>query len=115
MRRKPKITAQVATICHDIRRRREELGLTQDQLADRSGLTPNYIGNIELGRRDPSLTSIEALAIGLNVSPGELFGSPLPVSAVAREVAQLFEKASPEMQKALLSLLRVCAPKVPRS
>lgn len=55
-----------------VRKRREKLGLTLEQLAERAGLSPNYIGILENGKRTPSLSSIIALAKGLSVSPSEL-------------------------------------------
>ena len=61
--------------CREVRRRRLALGLTLEQLAERSGLTPNYIGAVELGKRDPSLSTVLALARGFKVPPGEMLGS----------------------------------------
>jgi ribosome-binding protein aMBF1 (putative translation factor) len=46
--------------------------LTQEQLADRSGLHPTYIAGIESGRRNPSLRSLQALATGLGISLSSL-------------------------------------------
>ena len=40
-----------------MRRRRHALGLTLDVFGERSGLTPNFIGGVEGGRRDPSISS----------------------------------------------------------
>jgi transcriptional regulator with XRE-family HTH domain len=74
-----------------IRRRRDTLGLTLEQLAARANLTPNYIGAIENGKRDPSLSTLQALARGLSVPVGELLGDPPALSAAAMEVERLFE------------------------
>lgn len=93
----------------EVRRRRKALGLTLEQLAERSGLTPNYIGTVENGRRDPSLSTIGALARGLGVPAGELIGGISDLSAEAIEAARLFDGAVPEVQAALLSLLRSVA------
>jgi transcriptional regulator with XRE-family HTH domain len=93
----------------EVRRRRRALGLTLEQLAERSGLTPNYIGTVENGRRDPSLSTISALARGLGVPTGELVGGVGDMSPEAIEAARLFDSAAPEMQGALLQLLRSVA------
>lgn len=53
-----------------IRRARE---ITQEKLADLSGLSLQYIGEIERGRRNPSLTSIEQLSKALDIPMAELF------------------------------------------
>ena len=93
----------------EVRRRRKALELTLEQLAERSGLTPNYIGTVENGRRDPSLSTIGALARGLGVPTGELIGGIGGMSPEAIEAARLFDTASPETQTALLQLLRSVA------
>jgi transcriptional regulator with XRE-family HTH domain len=91
----------------EVRRRRGALGLTLEQLAERSGLTPNYIGTVENGRRDPSLSTVLALAKGLGVAPGELLGGVGELSPVSTEAATLMETLLPEVQSAMLDLLRV--------
>ena len=55
-----------------VREIRREAGLTQEQLADRSGLHVTYIAGIETGRRNPSVRSIVALAEGLGVDAWHL-------------------------------------------
>lgn len=55
-----------------VRAFRREAGLTQEQLADKTGLHVTYIAGIETGRRNPSLKTILSLAEGLGVSASEL-------------------------------------------
>jgi len=95
------------TFGREVRRRRGALGLTLEQLAERSGLTPNYIGTVENGRRDPSLSTVLALAKGLGLAPGELLGGVGELSPASTEAATLIETLSPEVQVATLELLRV--------
>jgi transcriptional regulator with XRE-family HTH domain len=90
----------------EVRRRRRNLGFTIEQLAERSGLTPNYVGTVEMGQRDPSLSTVTALARGLAVPPAELLGGVGRLSAAALEAARLFDGALPEAQDAVLKLLR---------
>ncbi|HET9929484.1 MAG TPA: helix-turn-helix transcriptional regulator [Polyangiaceae bacterium] len=90
----------------EVRRRRGALGLTLEQLAERSGLTPNYIGTVENGRRDPSLSTVLALAKGLGVAPSALMGGVGEFSAEATEAAALVESLPAEVQVAMLELLR---------
>ncbi|MCK6592035.1 MAG: helix-turn-helix transcriptional regulator [Polyangiaceae bacterium] len=80
--------------------------LTLEELAERAGLTPNYIGTIENGKRDPSLSTIASLAKGLGIAPGELFGTLPELSSAAEEVGGLFDKTTPDVQGALLTILR---------
>lgn len=50
-----------------IRRTRKELGLTQEQLAKRSGTTKNYISRIENNKSDIELNTLrKIIEIGLN-------------------------------------------------
>jgi transcriptional regulator with XRE-family HTH domain len=92
-----------------IRRKRKALGLTLEQLAERAALTPNYVGSVENGRRDPSLSTILALAKGFRVPAAELLGGARDVGPEALEAARLFEAAAPEVQDAVLRLLRAVA------
>lgn len=55
-----------------VRQLRLEQRLTQESLADRSGLHVTYVSSVESGRRNPSLISLHALAIGLTVSLSDL-------------------------------------------
>jgi transcriptional regulator with XRE-family HTH domain len=55
-----------------VKRRREELGLTQEQLANDSGLHQRWISNVETGKRNPSYGSLRRLAAGLDLSASEL-------------------------------------------
>lgn len=55
-----------------LRRRRSESGLTQEQLAEVSGLHRTEISLLERGERKPLLETIVALCRGLGVTPAEL-------------------------------------------
>jgi DNA-binding XRE family transcriptional regulator len=55
-----------------VKARRQELGLTQEQLANDSGLHQRWISNIENGKRNPSYASLRRLATGLELSASEL-------------------------------------------
>ena len=53
-------------------RLRGEAGLTQEQLAERSGLSQQYISKLEKGERNPTVVTLYELAQGLGVSHVEL-------------------------------------------
>lgn len=90
----------------EIRRRREALGWTLEQLAERAKLSPNYIGTVENGRRDPSLSTVLALAKGLRVPPGELLGPVKDLSPAAYDVGRAYDASPEEVQDLLVRLLR---------
>ncbi len=52
---------------------RQKHGLTQEQLANKTGLSVDTIGAVEQGRRWARLTTLHKLAKGLGVSTDELF------------------------------------------
>lgn len=80
--------------------------MTLEQLAESSKLTPNYIGTIENGKRDPSLSTVMSLARGLRVAPAELFGGLEDLSPPATEAGLLFDGAPSDVQEAVLQILR---------
>lgn len=60
------------TIAKNTRIFRAASGLNQDQLAERAGICPAYIGKIEAGRGNVTLTVLESLAAALGVAPAQL-------------------------------------------
>ena len=55
-----------------IRDKREALGLTQIEVAEKAGLDRNYIGMVERGERNPSYLSRIKIAKGLNMTVDQL-------------------------------------------
>ncbi len=56
-----------------IRKRRNELDITQEQLAESSGLHRTYLADVERGKRNISLENIVKLIDALNLSLAEFF------------------------------------------
>lgn len=55
---------------------RGRVGYSQEELARRAGIHRTYIGGIERGERNPTLTMIHRLAKALGVSPSQLLETP---------------------------------------
>jgi transcriptional regulator with XRE-family HTH domain len=55
-----------------LRELRKQRGLSQEVLAFESGYHPTYIGQLERGKKNPSLRAIISLASVLGVLPSEL-------------------------------------------
>jgi transcriptional regulator with XRE-family HTH domain len=53
---------------------RERAVMSQEQLAEKSGVARDTISKLETGRRGAYPTTIRKLAAGLNVEPGMLLG-----------------------------------------
>lgn len=56
----------------NLRKARERLGLTQEQVALRSGVHATEVSRIEGGKRDPQISTLERLAKAVDIKPGRL-------------------------------------------
>jgi len=56
----------------NLREARLELELTQEQVAERSGVHATEVSRIEAGKRDPRVSTVERLAKAVQVRPGQL-------------------------------------------
>ncbi len=73
-----------------VRRHREQLGITQRQLATRTRIARTYLADVERGARNPCLSIIVRIAQGMGLSLSTLFStfevigaaSPAPASQV---------------------------------
>jgi len=60
-------------VARNIRRLRQERGLTQEELAVRIRITRNYVGMIERQENSPTVTMVERIAKALGIEPARLF------------------------------------------
>ncbi|KYH31866.1 helix-turn-helix domain-containing protein [Neomoorella mulderi] len=75
---------------------RESLGLTQSALAAQAGLSPAMIGQIEAGKVQPSLNTIEKIAKALGISPCYLL--------IARDqLEEMLASMGPDLRELLLN------------
>jgi transcriptional regulator with XRE-family HTH domain len=108
-----------------VRRLRTDRGFTLQALADESGVSKSYLGDIEKGRKNPTTDVIEAIAMALGVPARELlyhaaldddnpFFEPeqLELESVAeedaetRELTHLARSIRPSDRRFLLELAR---------
>jgi len=59
----------------EVKRRRVQLGISQEKLAERANLHRTYVSDVEAGKRNPSLASIQRLTLALGASLGAIFAS----------------------------------------
>jgi transcriptional regulator with XRE-family HTH domain len=59
----------------EVKRRRIQLGISQEKLAERANLHRTYVSDVEAGKRNPSLASIQRLTLALGASLGAIFAS----------------------------------------
>jgi transcriptional regulator with XRE-family HTH domain len=71
--------------------RRRHLGLSQEHLAARAGLSRKYMSDVELGKRNLTYIGIHRIAAGLEMRPG----------ALVHEADKLFAEESPWLVEAV--------------
>jgi transcriptional regulator with XRE-family HTH domain len=62
-----------------VRELRQARGWTQEALGERSALSYKFVGEIERGRGNPSVETLQRLSAALEVDVTELFGSAVGV------------------------------------
>jgi transcriptional regulator with XRE-family HTH domain len=68
----PVLQNSKAILGKTIRDRRTELGLSQEELAERADLHRTYVGGVERGERNVSLENIVRIARALQIVPSQL-------------------------------------------
>lgn len=56
-----------------IRKAREAMGISQEELAERAGLHRNYVGSVERGEREIGITRLACMVGSLGLSLSEFF------------------------------------------
>lgn len=76
---KPQQCALVTVFAANVRRRRLELGLSQEELAEAAGVHRTYVGMLERGEKNVTIYNIERIAVALKILPASLL-TPLNCS-----------------------------------
>lgn len=70
-----------------LRQLRTERGLSQMALADRAGLSRNFVAQIERGESLPTVATLRRLATALGITSSELLGEGPPAAGATAELA----------------------------
>jgi transcriptional regulator with XRE-family HTH domain len=62
----------VGDLATNLKAARKRLNLTQEQVAERSGVHATEVSRIEGGKRDPQVSTVIKLAEAVEVRPGQL-------------------------------------------
>lgn len=100
------------TIGKNLRTYRKQRNLTQEQLAERAGFSPNYIGILERGEKLPSLETLLTLLNQLNVSADMVLcdvlntGYAIKGSQLSEQLAGCDKKVQDRVLAVVATLLR---------
>ena len=72
---KPNECPLVAVFAANVRRRRLELNLSQEELGERAGVHRTYVGMLERGEKNVTIYNIERIALALDTKPSSLLKS----------------------------------------
>ena len=87
-----------SVLSYNMKSRRKALGLSQIDLAEKTGSAANYISKIEAERQFPSVEMIEKLADALQIDTVDLFSpSSQQKSLIRQEKQALMERISAEI------------------
>ncbi len=92
-----------------MKQRREELGLTQEQLAEKLDLTTNYISTVERGASFPRCEKLILLLNGLETSADAVFCDVLTHSTQAKAsiLSEQIAELPPEEQQRILDMVEL--------
>ncbi|TBR20760.1 XRE family transcriptional regulator [bacterium] len=96
-----------------VREERKARGLTQDFLASKIEIGPSHFSNLERGKRQMQLHTLDRLAKALRIPIHELLLSaphPKPVDDPSvRRITELVRDASPKRRAAILKVVQTLA------
>jgi transcriptional regulator with XRE-family HTH domain len=90
----------------NVRRLRRLRGFSQERLAELAGNTSKHIGLVESGKVNVTIDILTAIAAGLSVNVGELFG-PTPANPQRPRVFALTEREHAQIEQALRILRKI--------
>ena len=89
-----------------IRRRRQDLKITQQQLGEAIGVTPQHISVIEQDKRSPSLSSLAKLAEDLGVTVDYLVTGKKGIITDIIPTIKADKSLNLEVKRALIALVK---------
>ena len=110
MEKRADLTENISAFAANLRVYRKALGLTQEQLAEASGLSANYVARLEIGTSTPSFAALIQLSRTLKVKASDLLATELAHAVVpsrlCETIAAILEPLSEAETEYVLSQLR---------
>lgn len=93
-----------------IRDIRKQKGLSQEELAERAGLHPTYIGQLERGEKSATIDSLEKVTAALEITFEELFrhvqpSTELNDNTILSRIINKLNMIGEENQKVVLNII----------
>ena len=100
---------QLKMIGNRIREARTAKGMSQLQLADAIQVSPIHISNIEMGKKDFSISILIKIAETLQVSTDQILRADTPEiqRIYAAELEELLRDCSPSEKNAILDMVKI--------
>ena len=91
-----------------IRAARTGKGLTQEELAEKAGLSPTHVSVLERGGNSVKLETFISICCALDLSADDILGDLVPMSimASASELESLLQSQPPDVQRTALRVVR---------
>jgi len=89
-------------LAQNLKENRRKLGITQPELAERAGLSTNYLAMIEIAQKFPSADVLDRLAVALEINSNELFSVAVsPERAIDQMQQKIMENLDHAIEQAL--------------
>lgn len=92
-----------------IKQLRERFNVTQERLAESAEISPKGLGDLERGKGNPTLSSLEGLADALGITLSELFdfeNEELSGEEIEKELHSMIDNATDEKRRVFYRLLK---------
>ena len=99
MKQKESTSEITKTIGLRLRQIRRERGYSQEQLAEKAGLHPTYIGQVERGEKNLTLVSLANICVALEYPMEELVAKLTPGIPTEQHARQCFDMIVEQPQK----------------
>ena len=79
-------------LARNLKENRRRLGITQPELAERAGISTQYLAMIEIARKFPTADILERLSAALGINPHELFSVAVSPERAMEQLQQKLVK-----------------------
>ena len=89
-------------LAQNLKESRKKLGITQPELAERAGMSTQYLAMIEIARKFPTADILERLSVALGINPHQLFSVAVsPERAMEQLQLSILDNMDRAMEQAL--------------